>query len=454
MPVRIREEIFTKLATAIRQASDKSASAESSSNDAKILEASIKAAEGRITSAEAQVTRHQLAKQELLAQPTPTKQIQGDGKKGGMKTVVDEREKARLTSQIRASDVQIQQAQSAVEAAREEADKLKSQTLTSIGISEDHQRSMTQLSSRISELKTLVNDPQTDLTSEDFQNKLKIATEHTAELQANLPDSPNPALKSFWDEIKTGFTEIQSKLVQASTPERATVRRSGTDYSGFFEDVDQGFNTIISHLERNNGSRELIMNITNAHDSIKNKKNNYLGGMSNSDINILADFLTNMNVIVNDINNGETIEQRSYDRLILDANRSSTKLAENGSNFVTGVIGPTFGGIAQNLNTIKSKVPNDEGLNTMLNKFNSILTNDTEKLYGFSNTDFEELDNFYESVREIKDKAIDGQITTGDVRSLVTLGNNTFNRLVTKFNLNTGNNNNNGSGNNGGTGRR
>lgn len=460
MPVKINEEIFSKLATAIRQAGDKSAKSEASSNEARILESNIKAAEGRIASAEAQVTRHQMTKKEAedKLSPPPTKQVQGDGKKAGTKTVVDEREKDKLTAAVRAADVQIQQAQSAVEAAREEAEKMKSQTLETAGITQEHQQSMSQLSTQISELKALVNNPQTDLTSEDFQNKLKKATEDTDKLQTTLPNAANPALKGFWDEVKKGFTDIQAKLVQASTPERATVRKSGADYSGFFQDVNQGFGSIINHLERNGGSRAQVTSLNNAFDAIKNQQKNYLGGMTSGDDEVLADFLTDMNVIISDINNGETIQQSSYDKLISGANKTADKLSKNGSNFGSGIIAPTFQGIAQNLTTIKGNIPNNNDFNNLLKKFDAITgnqNNDVSKLYGFTKDDYAELDNFYEQVRTIKDKSLDNQASLGDIRALTTLGNTTLNKLVAKYKLDTGSSSgSSGSGNNDGTTNR
>lgn len=462
MPVKINEEIFSKLATAIRQAGDKSAKSEASSNEARILESNIKAAEGRISSAEAQVNRHEMAKKEAedKLSPPPTKQVQGDGKKAGTKTVVDEREKDKLTAAVRAADVQIQQARSAVEAAREEAEKMKSQTLDSAGITQEHQQSMTQLSTQISELKALVNNPQTDLTSEAFQNKLKKATEDTDKLQTTLPNAANPALKGFWDEVKKGFTDIQAKLVQASTPERATVRKSGADYSGFFQDVNQGFGSIINHLERNGGSRAQVTSLNNAFDAIKNQQKNYLGGMTSGDDEVLADFLTDMNVIISDINNGETIQQSSYDKLISGANKTADKLSKNGSNFGSGIIAPTFQGIAQNLTTIKGNIPNNNDFNNLLKKFDAITgnqNNDVSKLYGFTKDDYAELDNFYEQVRTIKDKSLDNQASLGDIRALTTLGNTTLNKLVAKYKLDTGSSSgsgSSGSGNNDGTTNR
>jgi hypothetical protein len=465
MAVKINEEIFSKLATAIRQAGDKSSKSEASTNEQRIIESNIKAAESRISSAEAQVNRHQMAKKEVedKLSPPPTKQVQGDGKKAGTLTVVDEREKDKLTAQVRAADVQIQQAQAAVETAREEAEAMKSKTIESAGISQENQQSMAQLSSQISELKALVNDPQTDLTSESFQNKLKKATEDTNSLQAALPNTANAALKSFWDEIGKGFTDIQTKLVDASTPEPATVRKSGADYSGYFQDVDQGFNTIIGHLERNGGTRSQITAITNAHDSIRNEKNNYLGGMTSSDDAKLVKLLTNINSMVNDINQGETIEQGRYDSIIADSKQTTDVLAQNGSNFTDGVISPTFQGIANNLDTIKKNIPNNNDFNSMLTKFESILNedNDTSKLFGFSKEDYAELDKFYEDVRTIKNKSLSenpqDKPGLGDIRNLTTLGNTTINKLIAKYNLSTGSNggNTDNSGNGGdGTTRR
>jgi len=457
MAVKIKEEIFSKLATAIRQASDKSGKSQASSNEQKVVEANVKAAESRITTAEAAVERHKVAKQNLEAQlsPPPTKQVQGDGKKAGTKTVVDEVEKDRLTAQVKAADVQIQQAEAAVGAAREEAEALKAKSIESAGISQENQQSMAQLSSQISELKALVNDPQTDLTSESFQEKLKKTTESTDKLQKDLPNTANAALKSFWDEIGKGFTDIQTKLVKASTPEKATVDKTGADYSEYFKDVDQGFTTIINHLERSGGSRSQITALTNVHDSIKNKKNHYLGGMSTSDDDKLATLLTTLNVIVSDINTGEPIEEAAYNKLNTDASNASAVLAVNGSNFSGGVIVPTFQGIAQNLTTIKNNIPNNNDFNNLLEKFKNlteIKSNTTSKLFGFSKQDYDDLDNFYENVRLIKNKALSDQAdqkpSLGEVRSLTTLGNTVINKLVTKYQLTINSNDNSNDGNN------
>jgi hypothetical protein len=465
MAVKIKEEIFSKLATAIRQAGDKASRSESSSNEQKILESNIKAAESRISSAEAQVTRHQMAKKDVedKLSPPPTKTVQGDGKKAGTKTVVDEREKDKLLAEARAADVQIQQAQSAVEAAREEAEAMKSKTIESAGISQENQQSMADLSRQISELKILVNDPQTNLTSDDFQNKLKKATEDTDSLQALLPDTSNAALKSFWDEIGKGFKDIQAKLVLASTPEQAVVRKTGADYSGYFQDVDEGFNTIINHLETNNGTRAQITSVTNAYDSIRNEKNNYFGGMTSSDDTQLGKLLTNLNTLVTDINYGENIGQDRYDSIIADSQKTTDILSKNGSNFSEGVINPTFQGIANNLDTIKNNIPNNNDFNNMLTKFESILNpeNDTSKLFGFSKDDYAELDNFYENVRTVKNKSLsdtaEEKPSLGDIRNLTLLGNTTLNKLIVKYNLSTGSNgsNSNDSGSGGdGTTRR
>jgi len=89
-----------------------------------------------------------------------------------------------------------------------------------------------------------------------------------------------------------------------------------------------------------------------------------------------------------------------------------------------------------------------------MQNFDKLLENNTNKLWGFSKDDFNELDNFYESVRSVKDKAVNGTINSGDVRSITTLGNTTLNRLVTKFNLNLGSGNGSNNNGNGGTTNR
>lgn len=441
MAIKINEEIFSKLSTAIRQATDKSAKAEASQNEARMSESLVQAAESRISSAEAQVTRHQMAKQEAQEKlsPPPTKQVQGDGKKAGSKTVVDEREKDKLQSEVRAADVQIQQAQSAVATAREEADELKSKSLESVGISQEQQNSMSQLSSQIAELKTLVNDPQTDLTSQTFQDKLKKATEDTDKLQKALPDSANSTLKSYWDEIKSGFTAIKDKLTAATTPERATVDKVGDDYTGYFNDVDQGFETIINHVENNGGSRAQIMALNNAHDAIKNERGNYLGGMTSADDQILSDFLTHMNVMVSDINAGDAIDQAAIDTLTTGAGRVSDKLATNGSNFARDIVEPTFTGIAQNLGRIKEEVGSNRDFDLLLQKASALIEkNDASDLHGLTKEEYTELDAFYSLVSDTKDTAVNGgEISQGQLREVIQAGNTIFNKLANKYGLDT-----------------
>jgi chromosome segregation ATPase len=158
-------------------AADKADKASSSRVDQQIQASQIKAAESRITQAEASVTRYeqQKDKAEDKLSPPPTKTIPSDGKKGGSKTVVDEREKDKLQAQVRAADLQIQQAQAAVEAAREEADELKGNILVSAGLTEEQANDMGSLQSQIDELTALANDEQTDLTSDDYQRQTSIS---------------------------------------------------------------------------------------------------------------------------------------------------------------------------------------------------------------------------------------------------------------------------------------
>jgi hypothetical protein len=172
---------------------DKAARAESSRTDQQIQRSQIKAAESRIEQAEATVTRYEMekAKAEDKLSPPPTKTVAGDGKKGGSKTVVDEREKDKLQANLRAAELQIQQAQSAVSAAQSESEEMQNNVLVAAGLTEQQGSDMSNLESQISELEALANDDQTDMTSEDYQNKLKKAKADTERLADTLPDTAN-----------------------------------------------------------------------------------------------------------------------------------------------------------------------------------------------------------------------------------------------------------------------
>jgi hypothetical protein len=429
----------TDLSSIISKAAARAAKVERSRFDEQISGSQLTAAENRISSAESQVQRSETEKQSIQDKlsPPPTKEVSGQGKKGtGTKTVVDEREKSRLEASLRATDVQLSQAQSAVEAARAEATELRGQALGSAGVSQEQQRLMSSLLEQISGLKTSANDAQTDVTSTGFQNRLNKSIEDAEQLARELPESGDATLKKFWEDVENGFKDIQRGITTSLTPRPADLKTSD-NYAGFFEDIDQGYGAIMNHLEGLGVDRAVLGEVRNSRDSIANQRNTYLAGMNESDNLIIQNHLTDINVMIAKINNGESLSNSDLAGLSQGALRSSTVLGKGGSAF-EDVIKIPFNTIALNMNALNSRV-DDESFKDFFELLTNIYDhprNNYSGLVGIKKDEVERLYNFSDLVTELKDKS---DISSSDIENLVSEGNGILEMLRTRYGFSTDN---------------
>jgi hypothetical protein len=441
-------------------AADKADKASSSRIDQQIQASQIKGAESRITQAEASVTRYeqQKDKAEDKLSPPPTKTIPSDGKKGGSKTVVDEREKDKLQAQVRAADLQIQQAQAAVEAARAEADELKGNILVSAGLTEQQANDMGSLQSQIDELTTLANDEQTDLTSDDYQSKLKSASDLTKRLKDELPDNANAALEDFWKDVGAGFDEILQKLTEQTTPPPADIGGSGSNYAKFFTDIDQGYDAIIAHLETNGERDETIAILRGNQSKLTNKSDLYFGGMNARDENSMVSTLTYVNELMSKINAGEeAITAEDIQLLINKSDETTDVLLNQGRDFENTIsIYPNT--IKTHLDTIKINNEDNEQFMGFYSRIEGVMGdagNSPELLKGITTTEVDQIKQYYDLTLAIKEKINDGDTPSAEeMTQLINDGDQILDLMINKFGFtdgtdgqsNTGNSNGNSSG--------
>jgi hypothetical protein len=426
-----------ELGTIIRKASEMSSKAESSKFDEQIIANQLKTAENRISSAEGQVTKYDAEKQEIQDKlsPPPTKEIQGQGKKGnGTKKVVDEREKQRLESAMRASDVQLSQAKSAVESARAEADELRNKALDRAGISKEQQQSMQSLLQNLNALKVEAKDDQTDVNGDQFQRKLKETVEMANKLTTDLPSKGAAVLKGFWDDVQKGFKDVQTAITESLTPKPAELKTSN-NYAGYFEDIEQGYNTILNHLERSGVDRAVLGEVRNSRDSITNERNTYLGGMTSNDNNVIQSHLTDINVMIAKINKGESLENSDIAKLSQGAQRSS-KILEAGGRAFEDVVAIPFNTIAANMNALNSRV-DDESFKDFFKLLSNMYNhpnNTYSDLVGITVDQVNQLYDFGDLVTELKDK---NDLSSSDINNLVTKGTEVLDMLKARFGFTT-----------------
>lgn len=458
------------LRSAISKAEGKADSARQTDKDQRILDSQIQAANQRIESAESGVTRAEMTKQEAQDKlsPPPTKQVTADGKKGGTKTVVDEREKDKLQAQVRAADVQIQQAQSAVEDARAEAERLSSQALTGAGVSDDQQQAMSELSDLVGQLTQLAEDDQTDLSGDDFQNLLKDAVDKSNALADDLPDEANAVLNGFWGEIEDGFKLIDEKFTSQNAPDPYEIDGDQylSNYPQFFEDFDQGMNSLVSQLrslptdDPNYKDPRVIRNLVAAQNNIMAEQDNFLAGATPNEGNMrsVMNLINSINVALRP-DNGINVDDQEITDLINGANNLSSVLHDGGSNLDL-FLNSEFGPIASNSTIIEDNLPegttkeNFQALQTKLlgisnpNKYHGLTADDYNLLAGISDR-FETLANAYNGSNPPSES---------DINSLISDSNTLADRFIEDYELNpsstssgTGNT---GSGGTGGTRHR
>jgi len=419
----------TDLSSIISRAAEKAAKAESSKFDDEILGSQLNAAEERIKSAENQVEKYEAEKTGIQDQlsPPPTKEVTGEGKKGtGSKTVVDEREKDRLEGTLRASDVQLSQAGSAVEAARAEAEELRGQALDNAGVSQDQQQSMTNLLDQIAGLQTLADDDQTDLTGDEFQDKLNKAVEDADKLAEELPDVGEAVLQDFWEDIAGGFQDVNNSITDYITPEPPEVKDSN-NYEGFFEDIGQGYSSILNHLEGLGVDRAVLGEVKNSRDSILNENNTYLGGMTETDDLTLQDHLADINGIIGKINTGEDLTNEDLASLSVGAEQSSSILQQGGSSF-EDVLSIPFDTIVINMNEITEKV-DDPAFDEFFGKLANLYEhpdNNIADLTGITANEVNEMYDFSDFVTDLKNQ---DSISSTDLTELLSQGNDFISNL-------------------------
>lgn len=425
--------------SAITKAQGKVDESTASDRDQRILDSQIRAANDKVKSSEASVTSAEMTKNQAedKLSPPPTKQVQSERKKGGTKTVVDEVEKDKLQAQVRAADVQIQQARQTVDDSKAEAERLTSQALEGAGISEDQQNSMSDLSDLMSQLKTMANDPQTNLEGDEFQDKLKTAVEQIGVLGEELPDAANTSLADFWKEITGGMTEIQNKFVTATTPPAYTIAAGdkSSNYANFFEDYDQGMTTLIDRLSSPgpDGSDPIIDGVTKsllqdaqiniAKHSPNSPDAKFLGAFNAEDEAQMTKVMDQVNALINNVGRNRDITAEDISKLINDSSALGGTLSSGGGDFDSlltvefDTMSTHAESIAKNL-TRSGQTSNLDDFNNVAGRIGAIASPDNFK--GLMDKDHKALNAIGERLREMnRTLSSGGSVSDDDVKLLI-----------------------------------
>lgn len=418
---------------------DKAARAESSRTDQQIQRSQIKAAESRIGQAEATVTRYEMekSKAEDKLSPPPTKTVAGDGKKGGSKTVVDEQEKDKLQANLRAAEMQIQQAQGAVAAAQTESEDMQNNVLISAGLTEQQGADMGNLQSQIDELERLANDEQTDMTGEDYQNKLIAAKADTERLADTLPDTANAALAEFWEDIGTSWGNIHNKMNEQLTPTPANVDKSN-NYAGFFGDVEQGFDAIIGNLEANGEGQEVINSVKSSRNLILGKSDTYLGGMTEGDDASLSALLTHVNTTIDKMQTDDLTAEDIANLNILSDETNS--ILESGGRAFEDVIAIPFNTAAVNLDGFSQDLAANDGFAQLYTRFEGLFNggNTYGQLQGITKDEVDQAYAFADLTNDINEIYRQGGTPSdAQIEQLTTQGNALADNLEARYGFNS-----------------
>ncbi len=442
---------ITDIRSAISSAQSKVDQASNSDTQQRILESQIAAANDRVTSSEAAVTRSEMTKKEAedKLSPPPTKQIQSDGKKGGTKTVVDEVEKDKLQAQVRAADTQITQARQGVDDAKAQAEALTAQNLDSAGVSSEQQQSMSNLSDLVSQLKEASEDPQTNFEGDEFQDKLKSAVDQIAVLKDDLPTTPNGSLKDFWKEVTEGMTAVQTNYLTATTPpayEIATGDRAD-NYSQFFEDYQDGMNTLIERLPQeveDNPARvtkflqDSLTSVMKHSPSSPDAK--YLEGFNNAtDEKRMTDLMNLVNGLINNLNRNRDISDQDVTALINGSTSLGDSLAEGGTGF-KDLMTYRFNTLSNDSATIMTGLQRNGQTDTLpdfddaVNKF-SVIAN-PNNFTGLTAADSDALDAMETRYSAIaRSLSTGGTVSDNTMRTLIDDSNTLIDRLAENYGL-------------------
>ncbi|MDD9899130.1 MAG: hypothetical protein OXU45_09060 [Candidatus Melainabacteria bacterium] len=438
------------LRSAISKAETKADNARQSDRDQRILDSQIAAANQRIESAESGVTRAEMTKKEAQDKlsPPPTKQVTSDGKKGGTKTVVDEREKDKLQAQVRAADVQIQQAQGAVDDARAEAERLSSQALSGAGVSDEQQSAMGELSDLVAQLTELAEDDQTDLTSDSFQNLLEDAVTKSNDLADDLPDDANAVLNGFWQEIEDGFKLIDEKFTEQSAPDAYEIAGDQylENYDQFFTDFNQGMSSIISQFQglstddENYVDLRVIRRLTEAQNNVMAEQDKFLGGAQPNEAQMrgMMDLINTINVGLRP-DNGINVDGQQVTDLINGSNSLAGVLNNGGNNFDlfmdTEFEAITSGASIINENLAEGTTKDNFG--ALLIKLNGI--SNPSRYEGFTASDYNDLSGIAERFENFATAYNNGTPPSEtDIDTLINDADQMADRFITDYSANQG----------------
>lgn len=469
MAIRLNQSLMDSLRSAISTTQTQADQVESTNFNAQALESRITAANEAASSADNMAEQHEVMKQgyEDQLSPPPTKTVQeASGKKGAMtsREVVDEAEVRAIKAKIAAKDTQILQAQQAADDARGEVTALEGERVSDDSVTGTQQGQLDNLVSQLDALMTQMEDPNTDLEGDAFQNQLKDTIELSETLAEELSeiedDSEGNSLEIYWDEISNGFAEINNKLVEETTIQPEAISPDN-NYGEFFTEMDEKFLKLIEHLENEgfqtgeldeNGEIKLdadgnpltsqnpidIDLVRSARDMIVNEQNNFLGGITRDDETKMGMLLGIMNYIEKGIDQGLGVNLEELTQLNGASTAVGGLLSGGGSDFNL-VIQNKVNSMDENMEVLMDTEVgrNNVDYQNFQERFLSVFTNINNtpfQLVGMEAEDIEKFDNFNDLLRATKDDHLsNGSFDDAAAGNLMDTGNELMDLLVDKY---------------------
>lgn len=425
--------ITTDLSSVITKATEKATKADSSHSEELILDSQIKEANKRADTATKSLDTASTAKQEAQDKlsPPPMKTETSGGK--GKKTVkvVDEAEKDKLTSQVRAADTQIQQAQGAVDAAHGEAADLTAQKNAAAALTPEQKGEMDNLTKQLEELKKLAADPKTDQKGSAYQDKLNSAVANTEKLYGSLPESGETS--EFWKSVKSSFKTLDDSMKEFTDIDPPPI----TSTNKFFQDAGAGFDKVLNFLGQNGVDQALITQVTNGKDSLTNQQGTYLDGVTADDKEQMSDTLYQLLLVGDKIDKGESVTNADIATLLESTSNTAEMLSKGGSAFEQ-VASVPFNSIEMNLAQIDRKTddPNFQSFYSDLKAIYNAPQNDFSDLKGITKEDMQSIYDFATDVKDIKDKLARGEsVSAEEMAQLVNSGRDVATMLTTSYGM-------------------